>query len=502
MSTVYSHCSSLCTSRGSEPDFLALVCHELRTPLQTILGQGELLQREATDDTTRARLAAIGQHGALMLRLVNDLLDWRTIDRGDFRLVPKPVELGALVSQTVASCRPAAAVKGLSLQCEIAPGVPAWVRVDGDRVRQVLLNLVSNAIKFTSRGRIRVTLSPGPRGTGVELQVADTGPGIVRAQQTQIFRPFVRLRRTQSVEGVGLGLAVAARLCQRLGGDLTVSSDGRCGTTFTASFAAPVCLPLEVCPISATPGCGVGRAVLIADDNPLVRDLFAAHLRRMGAQCECVADGAQALARALNRNYAAVVLDLSMPGLDGFEVTRRLRAHRGATLRIVGATAHAGATERVRAYAAGMDAFLTKPVELAALTAALGWESVDANTRPEMKIRASLRAQFRREVAGQRAALDAAWRQRDWTALEREAHYVHNSASVVGDAALCAACVQLRKAALATNPERARRGWRRCEAALAPWLPAAALRGQQPGRRVKPSGNHPDRSRNNPKVSR
>ena len=312
------------TECGAAADFLALVCHELRTPLQTILGQGELLQRDATDADARARLAAIGQQGALMLRLVNDLLDWRAIAGGEFRLVARPVDLGALVAQTVASCRPAAAAKGLALDCHAAADAPGWVRLDGDRVRQVLLNLLGNAIKFTVRGRIDVRLTAGASGRGAALEVVDSGPGIAPAEQARIFRPFVRLERTASAEGAGLGLALAARLCRRLGGALAVTSDGRSGATFTAQFAAPACAaPVETVAPRA-PATLHGRRVLIADDNPLVRELYAAHLGRLGACCETVADGERAAARAGSGDFAAVVLDLSMPGLDGYEVMVRI----------------------------------------------------------------------------------------------------------------------------------------------------------------------------------
>jgi CheY-like chemotaxis protein len=460
-----------------EPDFLALVCHELRTPLQTILGQGEQLQREASDETTRARFAAIGQHGVLMLRLVNDLLDWRAIEAGDFRLVPRPVDLGSLVEQTVASCRPAAAVKGLALRCKVSIEASGWVRMDGDRVQQVLLNLVGNAIKFTTSGHVAVTLAAGPRGTGVELRVEDTGPGIARADQAKICRPFVRLNRTIASEGTGLGLAVAARLCRRLGGSLAVDSDGHSGTTFVAHFRAPRCLPPIKGPPLVLRNDVAGCKILIADDNALVCELFASHLRHFGARCDCVADGAQALTRALDGGYSAVVLDLSMPGLDGLEVTRRLRAQRGGALRIVGASAHAGATERLRAQAAGMDAFLTKPVELAALTTALGWTGLGVRKTRETATRAALRDLFRHEVGAQRAALGEMWRQRNWEALNHQAHYLHNSACVVGDVVLGAACEGLREAALEADERRARREWRRCAAALKPWLRQRAGQG-------------------------
>jgi len=140
-------------------DFLAYICHELRTPLQTILGQGELLLRDTADEATRARLGTISEHGALMLRLVNDLLDWHISGGEAFRLVPRVVDLPALVAQTVESFRPAAAAKELALECGVSAVVPQWVCIDGDRVRQVLLNLVGNAIKFTEAGRVSVSLN-------------------------------------------------------------------------------------------------------------------------------------------------------------------------------------------------------------------------------------------------------------------------------------------------------------------------------------------------------
>ena len=453
--------------------FLALICHELRTPLQTVLGQGEMLLRESTDDVARARLAAIGQHGALMLRLVNDLLDWHASAAGEFRLVPQAVDLPALVAQTVESCRPVASARRLALECRMAADAPRWVELDGDRVRQVLLNLLGNAIKFTEVGGVCVTLTAANDG-GAELQVTDTGPGIAPAEQARIFRPFARVERTAGAEGAGLGLALSARLCARLGGALTVQSDGRSGTTFFARFAAPACRPLVVAdaaPVSA-PALR-GRRVLVAEDNALVRELFVAHFAQLGAHCEWTSDGEQALARATENEFAVVVLDLSMPGLDGFEVARRLRARRGTAVRIVGASAHAGPTERTRALAAGMDAFLAKPVELGALTAALGLEDFSGGGEGDgadtAGLRAALVAQFRSEARGQLAALDRARHQRDWPALAQQAHYVHNSALVVGDDALGAACVALWDAALDGDEEAARRAWEKCRAALSRW---------------------------------
>ncbi len=465
------------TDSGAAADFLALVCHELRTPLQTILGQSELLLRDATDEVARARLAAIAQHGALMLRLVNDLLDWRASGHEAFRLQPRALNLTALVAQTVESCRPAAATKGLGLRCEIAADAPSWVRLDGDRVRQVLLNLLGNAIKFTARGEVVVELA-GQRGDGtVELGVKDSGPGIAAADRKKIFQPFARLEPTAAMEGAGLGLALSARLCERLGGALGVESDGHTGSVFRARFAARRCPPASIPPTPPPAQASFrGKRLLIADDNPLVRELFVAHLSRSGAQCECVTDGEQALSRALSGEFGTVVMDLSMPRLDGFEVTRQLRAQRGAALRIVGVSAHAGPTEHARALAVGMDLFLAKPVELGALTRALELPGPVGESAATQELRSALNAQFRREAQLQRATLETARQRQDWAGLEAQAHYVHNSACVVGDDTLGAACAALKQAAADRDGGAVARAWARCEAALARWFEPLEIR--------------------------
>lgn len=467
--------------------FLAHICHELRTPLQTILGQGELLLRDTADEAARMRLASISEHGALMLRLVNDLLDWHTSGGETFRLVPRPVDLPALVAQTVESFRPAADAKALALDCEISADTPQWVQLDGDRVRQVLLNLVGNAIKFTEVGRVSVSLFESPDG-GVELRVADTGPGIARAEQARIFQPYARVERSAAAEGAGLGLALSARLCARLGGGLTVASDGQHGTTFFARFAAPACPP----PRGAAPASGPatslrGRRVLVADDNALVRDFFCAGLGELGACCERAADGEEALSRALEGDFAAVVLDLSMPRLEGVEVARRLRARLGPQLRIVGASAHAGSTERARALAAGMDAFLAKPVGIGELAAALGVSDDAPAAMDETRMRAALSVQFRAEAHAHAAMLALAWKTRDWPGLVQAAHYVHNSALVVRDGALSAACAALMRAAEACDEAAARDGWERCDQALAPWREARGAAAVEMAPRRRPA---------------
>ncbi len=456
-------------------DFLAKVSHELRTPLQGLLGYSELLENDVVSDMGRSRIAALRQNGNLMLRLVNDLLDLTALEAGGFRFVDRAIALPSWTLETIESLRPRAEEKGLTLSCSVAPNFPPWVMLDGERFRQVLLNLAGNAVKFTDRGRVDLSLtaqSPGPDGHCLlELVVRDTGPGISPGDQVKLFQPFSRLDLTAQKEGSGLGLALAAALCRRTGGALTVESDGRTGSCFRATFRAQLAAPPALTPAASHPLPSLAaRRLLIVDDNVLVRDLFTAWLSELGAICESAADGEEAILRAQAANFDAVVLDLALPGLDGLAVTRRWRA-AGRRWRIVGVSAHASEADRTVALTAGMDAFLSKPVELAALVAALV-PVTPPPTAPgrHARLRASLAARFRAQAPDDVARLRTAWQERDWTSLRARAHHLRSSAGVVGDERLYAACGALEDAAESRNASAAVTAWATCESALAPWL--------------------------------
>ena len=460
--------------------FLAKVSHELRTPLQSLLGYSQLMENAVTEPTPRRHLQALRQQGDLMLRLVNDLLDLSAIESGAFRLVNRPAPAGKIVEQTVASMQPTAHAKGLALGVAIDPALPAWVAADVERLRQVALNLISNALKFTEKGRVDVTLravETAPCGTfTLELAVADTGPGIAPEHHVRLFRAFSRLELATPKEGAGLGLALSAALCRSAGGSLTVASDGRNGSCFTARFRV---VPADAPPpsVDATPLPSLrGRRILVVDDNALVRDLFVTWLTDLGARCDSAVDGASALARTDAEPLDAVVIDLAMPKLDGLQVTRQWRAE-GRTWRIVGVSAHAGTQERADALAAGMDAFLVKPVDIAELTAALAVASTSPGAGDPVthtQLRARLATLFRADASAQQAAVAAALARRDWTALEATVHYLKSSASVVSDLSLYDACTALESAADRRDLPAASAAWERCEQTLAPWLPAAA----------------------------
>jgi len=454
--------------------FLAKVSHELRTPLQSIVGYSDLLLAAAAP-RERTRLLAMRQHAELMGRLVNDLIDLSAAECGAFRFVERPVAIGELVGQTVESFRPSAEAKGLDLLCRIDSRVPPWVRADPQRVRQVVINLVGNAVKYTDCGRVeialRLTEAPDSSPT-LEFSVTDTGPGIAPAEQGRLFTAFTRLELAGEKEGSGLGLAVAAAICRACGGGLRVESDGRSGSRFVGTF----CFTPEAPPVAPTCGSLRGLRVLVADDNALVRDLFVAYLSDGGAVCAAAGDGTDALTRIRAEEFDAVVVDLAMPRTDGLAVVRAVRENpecRG--LRIVGVSAHAGAGERQQALAAGMDAFLVKPVELPELARALVPTAEAPAPAPTMhRLRAQALRRFRAEAALQGSVVMDAWQRRDWGALESAAHYLKNSAFVVEDAELSAACALLQTAAAGRVAASVEEALAQCRRALGVWIAPAA----------------------------
>lgn len=455
--------------------FLAKVSHELRTPIQTILGYAEWLERSSERAENRERAAALHQHTTLMLRLVNDLLDLGAIEAGSFRLAARPFAPAELVRHAFATFAPAADAKHLRLEVDIDPDAPAAVRGDSDRFSQIALNLVSNAVKFTLVGGVRVALrsTPDPGGELLRLEVSDTGPGIPDRQLRTLFEPFTRLERTSPQQGAGLGLCLAAALCRSMGGQLQVQSEEGRGSVFTAT----VRLPREEShrPAAVETFDLGGYTILVAEDNALIRELFSSFLTDCGAHCVAAADGIAALLEAERHAFDVVFVDLSMPRLDGIGVTRALRQYppRSRPVRIIGVSAHATAAERDAALAAGMDDFLAKPTPLADLArAAQGDRARPSSPAPVAAlppIVERLREQFRLEIDAQTAALAAAVAAETWSEVRVQAHYLANSAVAIQDPELQAVCGALERAAAAGDAAGVRTLAARLDDALAPW---------------------------------
>ncbi|WP_419896112.1 ATP-binding protein [Roseomonas sp. USHLN139] len=359
--------------------FLARMSHELRTPLNGVLGLSQLLA--ARPDLTaeaQSQIAVIHRAGQHLLALVNDALDLAQVEAGRLTLSAAPVPLRALVDGAIALVQPEAARRRLALRVDSAPDTPAAVLGDARRLRQVLLNLLGNAVKFTpAGGTVQLRLAPLP-GQGLRLEVIDTGPGIPAGQRARLFQDFSRLPQDRphgETEGTGLGLAISAGLVQAMGGRIGVAAGpGDSGSRFWVEVPLPEAVLPPPAPVPAAAARPVTpRRVLVVDDVAVNR-LVAQALLEADGHAVLLADSGEAALALLEAGaqVEVVLLDLQMPGLDGPETARRLRAlpRAGAPLGIIAVSA-AGMAERAASLAAGIHAHLPKPIDRLALAAAL-----------------------------------------------------------------------------------------------------------------------------------
>ncbi len=363
--------------------FLAAMSHELRTPLNGVIGYAQLLQRDArlaADQRERVRI--VHQSGEHLLRMINDVLDLAKIEAGKIELRPAPFALAELVADVAAAHAPAAAAKRLAFAPELAPGLPAWVEGDAQKLRQVLDNLLGNAVKFTARGGIALRVAAGPAAPGrvaLRISVTDTGPGIAPDDRERLFRPFEQARAERpAAPGTGLGLAISRALVERMGGTLVFDSTPGAGSTFRVDLDLPaVASPADRAPAPAVTGyAGARRRLLVVDDHAVNRSLLTDLLAPLGFACGEAASGEAALARLADGEEPwpdLAIVDLRMDGIDGLELTRRLRAlPRGADLRVLLTSASVLSFDPAEARAAGCDDFLPKPFRTEDLVAKLG----------------------------------------------------------------------------------------------------------------------------------
>jgi signal transduction histidine kinase/ligand-binding sensor domain-containing protein/CheY-like chemotaxis protein len=372
--------------------FLANMSHEIRTPMNAVIGMTSILAGSPLTPQQREHLGTIRSSGESLLALLNDILDFSKIEAGKLAMEASPFALRQCVEEAVDLLADQAARKGLELGCRIDPRVPALIESDATRLRQILVNLLDNAVKFTSSGSVLVLVeicSSPPEDEPVEdepvelrFAVRDTGIGIAADSLDRLFRPFSQADSSTSrlYGGTGLGLAICHRLAQGLGGRIWVESEPEKGSTFwftircRAGAASLPPVPRESEGAGKIDGSGLSPLrILVAEDNVINQKVALLMLERLGYAADVAADGEETLAALRRQRYDVILMDVQMPGMDGLEATRHIRDEWAVEERprVIAVTASALPEDREACLSAGMDGFLSKPVLLEDLRLAL-----------------------------------------------------------------------------------------------------------------------------------
>ena len=459
----------------AKSEFLAMMSHEIRTPMNVIVGLADLIQESALPEEQREYVVMLRRAGATLLTVINDILDLAAVESRHLRIQEIPFDLNAVVSSVTTIMESRARARGLELVCGVAGDVPGWLLGDSDRLHQILLNLIGNAIKFTERGSVQLQVRGSVSEGSVELTFAvkDTGIGIPPEKQKLIFEPFTQADSsiTRQYGGSGLGLTISRQLVELMHGRIWVESEPGCGSTFSFKVRLPLLpegstLPATSAEMTArneAPALPAGiRPILIVDDFEDNVFLVKEFLKGSAFRAEVAENGMEALAKVKLRDYALILMDLQMPTMDGHTTTRHIRSweaeQRRPAVPILAFSAHALESEVEKSRQAGCTAHLTKPIQRHALLAALAqYANAQSPARIPVTAPEGLEELSRDYLARRREAMTKLREllgRADYDGVRRMAHDVKGTGAAYGFAPLTNVATSLEQAAAAHDLER------------------------------------------------
>ncbi|MDI1337401.1 MAG: ATP-binding protein [Lacunisphaera sp.] len=455
--------AELVKANAAKDEFLAGISHEIRNPMNGVIGIADNFKTDGLDPEGRRKFSLLRQCATHLSSLLEDILDFSKVQAGAVEIEAKPFDLPELMDSITAMTAADSEKRGIPVEIAVSPAVPAKLIGDPKRVRQILLNFVSNALKFSGRGKVCVTVwckTMSPAATEVIFAVSDEGPGISPAEQARLFTRFERGAAAQQgrVPGTGLGLALCKGLAEKMGGRIWLESEPGQGSCF--SFSAPFAIDESAvssapAAITAAPVPTRARAALVVDDQEYNRIVLTDLLEALGFTVHNAGDGTAALALAAREDFDAVFLDYNLPGLSGLEVARGLRAlpNKSAAAVIMATTAFSTPEKRNQCLAAGMNAFLGKPVtrerlrQVLAAALPAGPAAAPAPARPPADGLANLRllaakkkisfaselALYLSELEVELGHLQAAAEREDGTATAHYAHLLYGRCAFIAE---------------------------------------------------------------------